>query len=110
MADDDILHAQVLQHIGGNLAGEGAGLLVEHVLCADGDADVLEGLDGGGNVDGGNAYHDIAPLALGMMALSSSANFFVSEAVLFIFQLPAMMVLRYLRFMLISPLLSYVSI
>jgi len=49
-------------------------------------------------------------LALGMMALSSSANFFVSEAVLFIFQLPAMMVLRYLRFMLISPLLSYVSI
>ena len=37
-------------------------------------------------------------LALGSSAFSSSANFFVSLAVLFIFQLPAMMVLRYLRF------------
>ena len=37
-------------------------------------------------------------LALGSRAFSSSANFFVSLAVLFIFQLPAIMVLRYLRF------------
>ena len=37
-------------------------------------------------------------LALGRIAFSSSANFLVSVAVLFIFQLPAMMVLRYLRF------------
>ena len=44
-------------------------------------------------------------LALGMIALSSSANFLVSLAVLFIFQLPAIMVLRYLRFMLlVTPL------
>ena len=40
-------------------------------------------------------------LALGRIAFSSSANFLVSVAVLFIFQLPAMMVLRYLRFIVI---------
>ena len=38
-------------------------------------------------------------LARGSMVFSSSANFLVSLAVLFIFQLPAIMVLRYLRFM-----------
>ena len=42
------------------------------------------------------------------MAFSSSANFLVSLAVLFIFQLPAMMVLRYLRFM--AVFLSYFSL
>ena len=34
-----------------------------------------------------------------MIFLMSSANFLVSVAVMFIFQLPAMTVLRYLRFM-----------
>ena len=44
-------------------------------------------------------------LARGMIALMSSANFLVSLAVMFIFQLPAIMVLRYLRFMmLVTPL------
>ena len=38
-------------------------------------------------------------LARGMILRISSANFLVSEAVMFIFQLPAMTVLRYLRFM-----------
>ncbi len=42
--------------------------------------------------------------ALGSMVFSSSANALVSEAVLFIFQLPAIMVLRYLLFMIKFPL------
>ena len=43
-------------------------------------------------------------LARGMIFFMSSANFLVSVAVMFIFQLPAMTVLRYLRFIsLISP-------
>ena len=37
-------------------------------------------------------------LARGRIFLISSANFLVSVAVMFIFQLPAMTVLRYLRF------------
>jgi len=40
-------------------------------------------------------------LVLGSSALNSSANALVSEGVLFIFQLPAMMVLRYLRFIIV---------
>lgn len=48
-------------------------------------------------------------LARGMMALMSSANFLVSLAVMFIFQLPAMMVLRYLRFIAILTPLIYIS-
>ena len=39
-------------------------------------------------------------LARGMIFFSSSANFLVSVAVMFIFQLPAITVLRYLRFIL----------
>ena len=41
-------------------------------------------------------------LARGRMGRISSANFLVSVAVLFIFQLPAMIVLRYLRFMVVD--------
>ena len=41
-------------------------------------------------------------LALGRIFLMSSANFLVSVAVMFIFQLPAMTVLRYLRFIAIK--------
>ena len=41
-------------------------------------------------------------LARGSRGLSSSANFLVSVAVLFIFQFPAMIVLRYLRFMVVD--------
>ena len=40
-------------------------------------------------------------LARGMILRISSANFFVSVAVMFIFQFPAMTVLRYLRFMIV---------
>ena len=49
-------------------------------------------------------------LARGMIFFSSSANFFVSVAVMFIFQLPAMTVLRYLRFMVFSSPLCVRSI
>ena len=47
-------------------------------------------------------------LTRGMIFFISSANFLVSVAVMFIFQLPAMTVLRYLRFMIIiTPLCLY---
>ena len=50
-------------------------------------------------------------LARGMIFLISSANFLVSVAVMFIFQLPAITVLRYLRFMLfMSPFTVYEKI
>ena len=41
----------------------------------------------------------VTHLAFGSEALKLSANFLASDAVWFIFQFPAMMVLRYLRFM-----------
>ena len=44
VADDDVLDAQVLQHIGGHLAGVGPGFFIEQVLSAHGNAQVLEGL------------------------------------------------------------------
>ena len=69
VADDDVLHAQILQHVGGDLAGVGAGLLKEHVLCAHGHPCVLEGLDGGGNIHGGDTHHHVAPLGLGQQGL-----------------------------------------
>ena len=54
MADDDVLDAQVLQHVGGDLAGVGALLLKIHVLGAHGDPQVLgQGSDGGQRLSGG---------------------------------------------------------
>jgi len=45
-----------------------------------------------------------------MIFFRSSANFLVSVAVMFIFQLPAMTVLRYLRFItLFSPFVSLIT-
>ena len=76
VADDDVLHAQILQHIGGDLAGVGAGLLKEHVLCANGHAGILESLDGGGDVHGGDAHHYVAPLGLGQQGLQLLGEFF----------------------------------
>jgi hypothetical protein len=44
---DDVFDAQILEHVGGDLAGVGA-LFKEQVLGAHGDAQVLEGLQDGG--------------------------------------------------------------
>ena len=62
VAHDDVLDAQVLEHVGGDLAGVGALLLKVDVLSAHGDAQVLESLDGGGDVAGGDADQRLAPL------------------------------------------------
>ena len=75
VADDDVFDAQVLEHIGGNLAGVGAGLFIEHVLRAHGDAQVLEGLQGGGDIHEGDAHHHVAPLGAGHDGLNVVGKF-----------------------------------
>ena len=50
VADNDILDAQVLEHIGGHLAGVGAVGLKVQVLRANGHPHILERLHGGGNI------------------------------------------------------------
>ncbi|CAN3995747.1 Spore coat protein gerQ, partial [Dysosmobacter welbionis] len=65
VAHDDVLHAQVLQHVGGDLAGVGALLLKVHVLGAHGDPQVLERLGGGLNVAGRDTDQGVAPLGPG---------------------------------------------
>ncbi len=69
VADDDVLHAQLLEHLGGNLAGVGAVGLIVAVLSADGDAAVLEQTHSGGNVHVGHAENDLAPLGLAQLGL-----------------------------------------
>ena len=44
VADDNVLNAQLLQHVSGDLAGESAGLLEVHVLSADSDLGALAAL------------------------------------------------------------------
>ena len=60
MADNHILNAEVGQHIGGNLAGEGAGLLKVDVLSANVDVGALGHLHSGDQVGEGNADDDLA--------------------------------------------------
>ena len=60
MADHDVLNAQVGQHIGGNFAGEGAGLLKVDILGTDMDVGALGHLDSGDQVGEGNADNDLA--------------------------------------------------
>ena len=69
VADDDIAHAQIGEHIGGHLAGVGAALFEVDVLRAHGDAAVLEGAHGGGEVRRGNAHDNVTPLRLGKQGL-----------------------------------------
>ena len=69
VTDDDVLYAQVLQHIGGDFAGVRAVLLIKHILCAHGYAGILEALDGGGDIYGGHAHHNVAPFGLGQQGL-----------------------------------------
>ena len=65
VAYDDILHTQILQHIGGNLAGVSALLLKVQVLSTHRDPELLEGLHGGGDVAGGDTDQGVAPLGAG---------------------------------------------
>ena len=69
VANDDVLHAHLLEHLGGDLAGVGAGGLIVAVLGADGHPAVLEEADGGGDVHKGHAEYHVAPLALGQDGL-----------------------------------------
>ena len=75
VAHDDVFYAQVLQHFGGHLAGVGALLLKVDVLGAHGDAQVLEGLGGGGDVAGGDADQRLAPLGPGQDLLDLLGEF-----------------------------------
>ncbi len=65
VAHDDVLHAQILQHVGGDFAGVSALLLKVDVLSAHRDPQVLESLHSNGNIAGGNADQGVAPLGAG---------------------------------------------
>ena len=69
VTDDNIFYAQILQHIRRHLAGVGAALFIENILCAHGHPQILEGLHGGGNIHGGYAHHHVAPLSARQQAL-----------------------------------------
>ena len=69
VADDDVLGAHVLEHLGGDLAGIGAGGLVVAGLAADGHPGVPESLDGAVHIDAGDAQYDLAPLVAAQVGL-----------------------------------------
>ena len=69
VADNDILHAQILEHVGGHFAGVRAAGLKVQVLRAYGYPHILECLQGGRDVDEGHAHHDLAPLGAGQQGL-----------------------------------------
>ena len=60
VADDDILNAEVGQHIGRDLAGESTRLLEVDILGADMDVGALGHLDSGDEIGEGNADDDLA--------------------------------------------------
>ncbi len=95
VADDDVLDAGLLEHLGGDLTGVGAVGLIVAGLSADGDTwQSLKRRTALGCSHSGTHSTTSHHLPRGMMGLSSSAKALVSDRVLFIFQLPAMMVLR----------------
>ena len=65
VADDHVLGPGLFDHLGGDLAGVGAVVLIVAGLSADGDVAVLEQAHGGGDVHRGDAQDHIAPLAPG---------------------------------------------
>ena len=95
VADDHVLHAQVHQHIGGNFAGVGAGLLEVDVLGAHMDVGARALGDHVAQVGEGYATSQSAPCTPGIRASSSRP---ASVGVLFIFQLPAITALRFCLF------------
>jgi hypothetical protein len=60
VAQDDVLNADLAQHIGSDLTGESTGLLPVAVLGGHADVGTLGGLQSGGNIDKGNAHHHVA--------------------------------------------------
>ena len=72
---DDVLHAQILQHIGGNLAGVSALLLKVDVLSTHGDPQIFEGLHSGGNIAGRDTDQGVAPLGAGHDLLQVLSEF-----------------------------------
>ena len=65
VTDNDVLGPRLLDHLGGDLAGVGAMVLIVAGLRANGDVAVLEQTDGIGNIHSGDTQHHAAPLALG---------------------------------------------
>ena len=59
VADNDVLNAEVGQHVSADLAGEGTGLLKVDILGADVDVGALGHLDSGDKVGKGNADDDL---------------------------------------------------
>ena len=64
VADDDILHADLLEHFRRDLAGESAVGLVVAGLSADGHPALLEEAHSSLKVHRGHAQHHLAPLGL----------------------------------------------
>ena len=69
MADDNVLNAQLLEHVSGDLAGESAGLLEVHVLSADCNLGTLSSLYSSLNIGERYAKNHLAPLGLGQERL-----------------------------------------
>ena len=69
VADDDVLHTQILEHLGRHLAGVRAAGLIVQVLSAHRHAHILEGLHGRGDIHEGDAHHHLAPLGAGQDGL-----------------------------------------
>ena len=75
VAHNDVLHAQILQHIGRNLAGVSAFFLKVDILSAHGDPQILERLHGNGNIAGRNADQRVTPLGAGHDLLQLLSKF-----------------------------------
>lgn len=69
MADDHILYAQLLEHIGRDFAGERTGLLKVHILRANGNLGALRSLYSRLNIGKRYAENHLAPLGLGEQRL-----------------------------------------
>ena len=85
MADNDVFHAVFFEHGGGNFTRIGAFFRKVYVFRAELDIRSFKSFAYSGNVDRGDAYD--ASLTSGAIAFTRATP---SDAVLFIFQLPAM--------------------
>ena len=65
VADDDVLHAQVLEHVGRDFTGICAVFFIKYILGAYRYAHIFECAQRGGDVDRGNANQHIAPFGAG---------------------------------------------
>ena len=72
--ENDVLHAEILEHSGGDLAGVGSGFLPVHVLCAQADLGAGERGYRRGDVHEGNADDDFDAAIAIIRRLPDSLN------------------------------------